>query len=39
MTWAEQLQQWRRRLDENPPDPALIAAAQRVGRLLAGGGS
>lgn len=37
MTWEQQLDAWRARLDENPPDPALIAAAQRIGRTLAGG--
>ena len=37
MNWQQQLDQWRERLDENPPDPALSAAAQRIGRTLAGG--
>lgn len=36
MTWEEQLDEFRQRLD-NGEDPELIAAAARIGRLLAGG--
>lgn len=36
MTWEQQLEQWRRHLDDHVTDPALIAAAQRIGKALAG---
>lgn len=37
MNWSEQLDRWRDQLDEHGPDPALIAASQRIGKALAGG--
>lgn len=36
MSWDEQLDQWGTWLDDHRNDPAVIAGAARIGRLLAG---
>ena len=37
--WQEQLDAWGDWLDQHGDDPALLAACQRIGRLLAEGGA
>ena len=38
-TWDEQLTAWSQWLDQHADDPAVIAGAARIGRLLAGVGT